>query len=311
MTKILCVDDEPFILNSIERIFFDEYDVYKATSGDDALRLLSEHDFDVIISDQRMPGMTGTEFLEKARDRAPRAIRILLTGYADLEAVRSAVNEGEVYRYITKPWNNKDLRTVVYAGVQAARSGDATRLLVGDGASPTQFSPILIIDGDSQVFDTCKAIVGKNGILAHANSIEQGLGHIQSIKNLGIVITAIKVGPDNTELLIKSIKNFHPSVVTILVSEMHDAETIVRLINEGQIFRCLFKPTKIETMQRMLTNAQIRHKTLEQSSDLLARFQVPVPIEIQTVQKNNPVPVGEMKQGWTQRFASLFSLTRH
>jgi response regulator RpfG family c-di-GMP phosphodiesterase len=258
-----------------------------------------------------MPGMTGTEFLEKARDCAPRAIRILLTGYADLEAVRSAVNEGEVYRYITKPWNNKDLRNVVYAGVQAARSGDASQLAHSLRTSPDQFSPILVIDGDRQVYDTCQTVVGKNGAVAFADSIEQGLGHLQSIKNLGIVIAAVKIGPDNTELLIKSIKTFHPSVVTILVSKMHDAETIVRLINEGQIFRCLFKPTTTEMMQRMLTSAQVRHKTLEQSSDLLARFQVPVPIEIQTIQKTEPVHATGLQHSWTQRFANLFSRTRH
>jgi DNA-binding NtrC family response regulator len=310
LTKILCVDDEPFILNSIERIFSEEFDVFKAVSGADALNLIQQHDFDVIISDQRMPGMTGTEFLEKARHHAPRAIRVLLTGYADLEAVRSAVNEGEVFRYITKPWNNKDLRTVVYAGVQAARSGDAQKLLGNSHGDATAFSPILVIDSDQQVYDTCQSVVGKNGQVAFANSVEQGLGYLHNIKELGIVITAIKIGPDNTELLIKSIKAFHPSVVTILVSEMHDAELIVRLINEGQIFRCLFKPTKVDTMQRMLMNAQVRHKALENSSDLLARFQVPVPIEIQTAQKTDTSTTPDTKRGWTQRFASLFYRSR-
>ncbi len=307
MTKILCVDDEPFILNSIERIFDEEFEIFKATSGADGLRLLGEHDFDVIISDQRMPGMTGTEFLEQARDKAPRAIRILLTGYADLEAVRSAVNEGEVYRYITKPWNNKDLRHVVYAGVSAARSGNAAELGGTQAGQPTQFAPILVIDHDSQVYDTCREVVGKMGHVTFANSMDQGLKYLQSMEDLGIVIAAIKIGAQNTELLIKSIKAYHPSIVTILVSEMHDAETIVRLINQGQIFRCLFKPAKIDTLQRTLTSAQVRHKALEQSTALQARFQVPVPIELEAAKSVDTGSELLTKRSWTQRFASLFT----
>lgn len=307
MTKILCVDDEPFILNSIERIFNEEFDVFKATSGADALRLLGEHDFDVIISDQRMPGMTGTQFLERARDVAPRAIRILLTGYADLEAVRSAVNDGEVYRYITKPWNNTDLRHIVRAGVSAAQSGNAEELGGTADSNVKTFAPILVIDHDAQIYEACKAAVGPLGDVKFANSVEQGLKYLQTIDNIGIVISAVKIGTHNTELLIKSIKAFHPSIVTILVSEMHDAETIVRLINQGQIFRCLFKPAKAEIVQRTLTSAQTRHEVLEKSSALRARFQVPVPAEMQAESQPRNATIGTSKRSWTQRLAGFFS----
>jgi DNA-binding NtrC family response regulator len=306
LPKVLCVDDEPFILNSIERIFSEKYEIYKAISAADALKLIDLHDFDVIISDQRMPGMTGTELLTKIKNKAPRAIRLLLTGYADLEAVRSAVNDGEVFRYITKPWNNNDLRSVVDASVQAAKSGDASSLIADSNATVATFSPILVIDDDPEVFQTCQQVVGKNGQVFLATSIEEGLASLRKIQKLGIVIAAHKIGQDNTELLIKSIKSFHPTMVTILMSESHDATSIVRLINEGQIFRCIFKPTKRETLQRVLLNAQLRHRALEDSTDLLARFQVPVPIELQTAQSDASIPHIDLKRSWTQRFSSLF-----
>jgi len=99
LPTLLCVDDEPLILNSIERLFEDDFEVVKATSGAQALQQLKQQQIDVLISDQRMPGMTGVELLEQAKTISPATMRILLTGYADLGAVRAAVNAGEVFRY--------------------------------------------------------------------------------------------------------------------------------------------------------------------------------------------------------------------
>jgi response regulator RpfG family c-di-GMP phosphodiesterase len=109
---ILLVDDEPSITRSIQRLFRKEsYKVLTALSGPEGLTMLSGSDTPVslIISDQRMPGMTGAQFLEKARALAPDAIRFLLTGYSDVKDILDAVNKGEIHRYLTKPWNDDDL----------------------------------------------------------------------------------------------------------------------------------------------------------------------------------------------------------
>jgi len=111
---ILLVDDEKSILNSIIRLFLNEkYEILTAASGKEALQIMEENDVSLIISDHRMPEMTGVEFLSLAKDIAPDAIRIMLTGYADLEASINAINEGEVYRFITKPWNDEELLITV------------------------------------------------------------------------------------------------------------------------------------------------------------------------------------------------------
>ena len=110
--KILLVDDEVNITKSLRRLLMDvdRYDVYIANSGREALELLSdEPDIGIIISDQRMPEMTGVEFLQQARQVVPDAVRILLTGYADIEASIAAINEGAVFRYLTKPWDDDKL----------------------------------------------------------------------------------------------------------------------------------------------------------------------------------------------------------
>ena len=110
--KILLVDDEVNITKALRRLLMDVdlYDIYIANSGQEALELLAdEPDVGVIISDQRMPEMTGVEFLQQARKVVPDAVRILLTGYADIEASIAAINEGAVFRYLTKPWEDEDL----------------------------------------------------------------------------------------------------------------------------------------------------------------------------------------------------------
>ncbi|MDO3377417.1 HD domain-containing phosphohydrolase [Geoalkalibacter halelectricus] len=109
--NILFVDDEPNILTALRRLLMDEdFGVLTAASGYEGLEVLkTSTEVGVIVSDQRMPGMTGVEFLEQARGVAPQALRILLTGYADMEATIAAINRGGAYRYLTKPWDDQAL----------------------------------------------------------------------------------------------------------------------------------------------------------------------------------------------------------
>lgn len=120
--KILLVDDEVNITKSLRRLLMDvdQYSIYTANSGREALNLLTEDmDIGVIISDQRMPGMTGVEFLQQARELVPDAVRILLTGYADIQASIAAINQGAVFRYLTKPWDDDILLKAI---AEAARN---------------------------------------------------------------------------------------------------------------------------------------------------------------------------------------------
>ncbi len=109
--KVLFVDDEKNIVRALTRLFMDEsFEVLTATSGKEGLELLDENqNVGLIVSDQRMPGMSGVEFLEQARVKVPEALRIVLTGYADVDAAMGAINRGGAFRYITKPWDDKQL----------------------------------------------------------------------------------------------------------------------------------------------------------------------------------------------------------
>jgi YesN/AraC family two-component response regulator len=108
--KLLFVDDEENVLASLKRLFFKhDYEIYMASGGREALKLIDEAKPDLIISDQRMPEMTGAEFLSKSREILPDSIRMVLTGYADIDAAIAAINEGKVYKFIMKPWDKDDL----------------------------------------------------------------------------------------------------------------------------------------------------------------------------------------------------------
>ena len=111
--KIMIVDDEPVNLRTLERLFRQDYHVVTAQSGAEALTLLDQHDVALLISDQRMPQMTGIELMKRTVALRPQMVRILLTGYTDVSALVEAINCGLVYRYVTKPWNNDDLRQTV------------------------------------------------------------------------------------------------------------------------------------------------------------------------------------------------------
>jgi response regulator RpfG family c-di-GMP phosphodiesterase len=119
---LLLVDDEEAILSSLKRLFRrDGYQIFTATSGAQGLELLARHPVGVILSDQRMPGMTGIEFMREARRLYPHTVRMTLSGYTDLQSIIEAVNEGALYKFLTKPWDDDLLRTHV---AQAFEQGE-------------------------------------------------------------------------------------------------------------------------------------------------------------------------------------------
>ena len=120
--KLLFVDDEPNILKSLKRLFrSSEYSVFQGESGVAALEILNRHEIDLVISDMRMPEMDGAELLTQVAERWPDTVRILLTGYADLNATVTAVNKGKIYSYCSKPWVDFDLKALVDHAIEQKR----------------------------------------------------------------------------------------------------------------------------------------------------------------------------------------------
>ncbi|WP_405236673.1 response regulator [Lentisalinibacter orientalis] len=140
--KVLFVDDEKRVLNSMRALFRRDYELHLTTDGAEAIRIAEQESVDVIIADQRMPGLSGVEVLGEVRRRAPSAVRILLTGYADLDAIEGSINIGEVFRFLSKPCPPQELRETLAEAVQAARqSGAAVRAATVLEAAPAPPQP--------------------------------------------------------------------------------------------------------------------------------------------------------------------------
>lgn len=115
---ILIVDDQPEILNALERLLKEEYQIFTATGGAKALKILAEHKIALILADQRMPTMTGVDFFSKSMQVQPDSVRILITAYADITASIDAINKGQIFHYISKPWEPDDLMIIIRRAIE-------------------------------------------------------------------------------------------------------------------------------------------------------------------------------------------------
>lgn len=297
--KVLCVDDEPHILRALQWLLKKDFEVATATSATEALRLLQRDDFDVVISDQRMPGVTGVEFLREVRKLAPRAVRILLTGYAELDAMVRSVNESEVFRFITKPWDVKTLPQLIGEAVTIARTSNPVPLesldftassvaASGIGSDPAKAAAalgqvaeaeasdwqrkILVIDEDEEIHRAVDEAFGGHTVL-HCYTLTDAIRYLEE-QPVGVIVSDFRVGKVDVTRLIRMLKANHPEIIGVVFSAVQDAEYVVKLINEGQVYRILPKPLKPGFVKLVVGSALKRHMQLLQHPELVQRFKV-------------------------------------
>ena len=275
--RILCVDDEPGIVRALDWLLRRNFDVTTATSGDAAIALIQQNDFDVIISDQRMPGMTGVELLKTARQLAPRTMRILLTGYSDLQAVLASVNEGEVFRFINKPWNVDELPDVVAQAVGLARTApvapaDPEKSVAQDPEAASE--PVLLIDADDRVHEAFTEAMADEGVkVLHAATLVEAVTILDGTE-VGVIVSDTKVGSLDATRLIRMLKSRQPDIVSVMLSKESDAETITSLINQGQIYRYVPKPIRPGYMRLVVNSALNKHRQMRSRPELAHRHSV-------------------------------------
>lgn len=313
--KILFVDDEARVLTAMRAMFRRDYEVHLANSGAEALGVLREHDIDVVVSDQRMPEMTGVEMLKEARSIAPRTMRVLLTGYADLAAIEHAINESEVFRYLMKPCPREQLREVVSLAVEASRISEApvveqpvddfveTRFdphatasmpaisaeAVNAAASPQPSAPVqedvgfLVLSRDDELFAGVNEAIGQAQTIHRAHDLEQAVSVLRG-HPVGVVVTDLAVDEQAITALTSELRQQVPELVTIVASERSDAHLMIELINRSQVFRFLLKPLSVGQSRIWLTSAVSRHRELLNRPGVVRRYQV------QTVPETESLP---------------------
>ncbi|MES2883623.1 MAG: response regulator [Pseudomonadota bacterium] len=282
--RVLFVDDEPRILTSMRMLFRGSYDTFFAESGQQGIELLKTQPVDVIVSDQRMPGMSGFEFLRAARDINPHAMRILLTGYSDLNAIVGSVNEGEIFRFVNKPWANDVLSSTVANAVQAARASLQVSLqpepfadtLPMAGVAIPAAPAVLVLDDDPQVAPRVQASLGTAFRVFGARSMEDAVDCLER-EHIGVVISDTRVQNQPVVSLIGLLKQHQPQLVTVILTERADAGTAIELINQGQIYRLLTKPVQEVTCRIMVNSAHKHHQHLARNPELHQRYEVEKP----------------------------------
>jgi len=274
--KILCVDDEPGIVRSLQWLLQKEFDVLTATSGAEAIELVQKHAFDVVISDQRMPGMTGVEVLREVRRLSPHTMRILLTGYSDMQAIVRSVNESEVFRFINKPWNIGELPKVVSQAVTIARTQPAA----DEAADVSEESPlvangerILVIDDDPEMGRAVAEIVGQSANVTFTRNLADAVG-ILNKESVSVIVSETRVGSIDATRLVRLMKSKHPEIVTVMLTGESDADTITTLINQGQIYRFVPKPVRAGYLKLVLNSALRKHHALAGDPGLVFRHAV-------------------------------------
>jgi DNA-binding NtrC family response regulator len=280
--RVLCIDDEPHVLRALQWLLQKDFEVHACGNAADALRLLRRHDFDVVVSDQRMPGITGVEFLRHVRKLAPRAMRILLTGYSDLDAMVKSVNESEVYRFITKPWDVRALPQLIAEAAEVARNEPVpVEAEAGEDAQPRQVTTValqapsilLVIDDQPELHTVVAESLGASIEVLHAYDLASALTLLDS-RPVAIIVSEIRVGGMDATRLLRMMKASHAQIVTLVASGQKDAQTVMALINQGQVFRILPKPLKPAFVKLLVDAALVRHRQLVESPSVARRFAV-------------------------------------
>ena len=271
--RILLVDDEARILRALKALLRD-HETFQTTEPVHAAAMAKQHDVDVVICDQRMPDKTGTEVLSEIRESHPRAMRILLTGYSDLKAVLGSVNEGEVFRFVNKPWNNTELKALVTQAGSIAREAP---VIARDQLPPNEHDRarsevgVMVIEDDTAVQQRLREILQPYYKVNFANTAERAL-QIMEQQETGVVISETEAGRTDMTALIKALKQHHPHISTVVMTERANAQTAIELINEGQVYRMLIKPVRMGTCRLSVDSAIGRYWQLKQNPQAVRRF---------------------------------------
>ena len=295
--KILFVDDEERILNTMQALFRRQYDTTTTTDGYHALELLKQDHYQLLVSDQRMPIMAGVDLLREAKDVSPDTMRILLTGYSDLAAIIGSVNDGEVFRFLNKPWNTQEFISTVD---EAVKIGLELQKAANDAPAPIPLSApkltgqketisplkvvastvpkpadaiasanenVIVLNGDKEILTSIRSMLPGCQILEardYDTAIELMVGH-----EIGVIISNLDDDHESALEFFSLLKNEHPQIVSVLLANSGDSTTLIHLINHARIFRYMFKPIRTHLMTRFLNSSIEQYRKFKTSPTLL------------------------------------------
>ena len=273
--RILFVDDEERILTALRSVFRAGYQVLTATNGREALDLVKKFHPHVVVSDQRMPEMTGVELLRQVKEAAPSTVRLLLTGYSDLAAIVGSVNEGEVFRFVSKPWDNQEIQAII--GEAAAIALELAETAATPPILPERMEAgILLIGTEADTASGVKRFVGGACPVREAGDFDAAIGQLDS-QETALVIADLGRRREESLPALKVLKHERPEILVIVLAEASDSELVIELINQAQIFRFLNKPIDMDKLKSHVQAALTRYQGFKQNPHLTHQHKVADP----------------------------------
>lgn len=292
---VVFIDDEERILRVMKKLFRKTHEVFCTTDPDEYLNFIQNNIVHVAVSDQRMPQRLGVDILRDVKEISPNTIRILLTGYADLEAIVDSINEGEIYRYLTKPCKAEEMLRVVGRATEIALAQNQTvddevkQTLLGVAAKNIQNKgTVLIIDDDVNVMKSMQDEFGHVYHFKWASNLEEAYEHLAA-GDVNVCITDIYINGTNIAPVIYTLKQHARNIVVLVQTDFKDAGQLIDLINKGQVYRCLPKPIRLSLTKISLERAYQHHLQLVNVPEMAQRHEVEESPEAETLSLSSQV----------------------
>lgn len=280
---VVLIDDEERILRSLAMLLRSRYDVLATTDPVQVLDWVRQRPVHVVISDQRMPTISGVDLLRQIREHSPRSMRLLLTGYADLAAVEAAVNDGEIFRFLEKPWEGPKLLEIVALAAQIAQADfertTAPAPAAATAAAATHFGGVLVLDEDETSAAMVRSLLPEKCPVQSATTVEAAMALLEA-QEYAVLVAELRHSSDDVIAALKLLKQASPRTLSIACSNLRDGRLLIDLINQGQVFRFLPKPLGKELLRRALLAALQRHGELRHEPHRLRRHVVEAPRQV-------------------------------
>lgn len=309
--KVLFVDDERQVLISLRALFRSQYQVFIADSGEAALDIIRNEPIQVVVSDQRMPKMLGHELLREVKKLRPGTVRLLLTGYSDMGGIMNSINDGEVFRFIQKPWDNDELRNTVNNAVRIAFDASDIEALVEVPEEDShedilrEGAGILVIDDSPAFIERIKEHAPEGCPIYDAHQIEDALD-ILSQEEVAIIISDVSLNGEDITDFVKLIKQKYPALMAVILTEVVDSQMALDLINQARVYRYYRKTIGNGVLSLSIKNGLRFYKSNKDNNNLLQHQKVE---DIQVIQNPSLAEkvIGRFKS-LRERFASILGL---
>ena len=289
---VLFVDDEARILTALHALFRQKYTVFTSDDPRQAVEMVKRLQVHVLVSDQRMPGMLGVELLREVKEISPKTVRILLTGYSDLASIVGSINDGEVWRFINKPWDTQDVQRIVADAVAIATEMPEVPAWQMP-AKPRFEESILSLDPGNIVTPDLLRQYGERHWVAQARDIDEAITLLQE-REVAVMVADMDSDPQEVKSLLHLLKRDYPQILTIAVTQTVDAEMLIELINEAQVHRFIGKPVGAAQLQQHVDAALNRYHTYKAT---------PALAKAQSVETQKSAPV--LKSGLMDRLRAI------